>query len=63
MVAKRLRAGQVMINESTDFRSDAMPFGGRGNSGVGREGARSSMLSMTDAKVVVWNDVPVPGLG
>ena len=34
----RLRVGAVMINDTGDFRIDAMPFGGSKHSGVGREG-------------------------
>jgi acyl-CoA reductase-like NAD-dependent aldehyde dehydrogenase len=29
-------AGGVMINDSTDYRLDSMPFGGIKNSGLGR---------------------------
>ena len=62
-VASRLRAGQVMINESTDFRIDAMPFGGGGSSGIGREGVAHAVEEMTETKVVAFAGVEVPGLG
>ncbi len=62
-VASRLRAGQVMINESTDFRIDSMPFGGRGSSGIGREGIAHAVEEMTEPKVVAFAGVDVPGLG
>lgn len=61
--ATRLRAGQVMVNESTDFRIDAMPFGGGGDSGLGREGVRHAVAAMTEPKVVAFSGVEVPGLG
>ncbi|MGW7755557.1 aldehyde dehydrogenase family protein [Streptomyces violaceusniger] len=51
-VAERLRVGAVMINESSDFRIDAMPFGGPKRSGVGREGVRYAVEAMTEPKVV-----------
>ncbi|MGW1028523.1 aldehyde dehydrogenase family protein [Streptomyces sp. NPDC002577] len=51
-IAERLRVGAVMINDSSDFRIDAMPFGGPKRSGVGREGIRSAVLAMTEPKVV-----------
>lgn len=61
--AKRLRVGQVMVNESTDFRIDAMPFGGGGASGLGREGVAYAVRAMTDPKVIAFSGVEVPGLG
>ncbi|MFF2502572.1 aldehyde dehydrogenase family protein [Streptomyces sp. NPDC058067] len=51
-IAGALRVGAVMINESSDFRIDAMPFGGPKHSGVGREGVRSAVEAMTEPKVV-----------
>ncbi len=55
--AHSLRCGGVMVNDSTDFRIDAMPFGGVGLSGVGREGVRSAVAEMTEPKVVCFADV------
>ncbi|WP_326595457.1 aldehyde dehydrogenase family protein [Streptomyces sp. NBC_01803] len=51
-VAERLRVGAVMINDSSDFRIDAMPFGGPKRSGVGREGVRYAVEAMTEPKIV-----------
>lgn len=62
-VAARLEVGQVMINESTDFRIDSMPFGGSGASGIGREGVSYAVTEMTEPKVVAFSGVQVPGLG
>ena len=51
-VASRLDTGGVLINESTDFRIDSMPFGGRGLSGLGREGVPYAVEAMTEPKLV-----------
>lgn len=61
--ASRLETGGVMINESTDFRIDAMPFGGLGASGLGREGVSYAVQAMTDPKVIAFSGIDVPGLG
>ena len=37
-VANALDCGGVMINDSSDYRIDAMPFGGVKGSGLGRKG-------------------------
>lgn len=63
LVAARLKTGQVMINESTDFRIDSMPFGGGGASGIGREGVAYAVAEMTEPKVIAFAGVEVPGLG
>jgi glyceraldehyde-3-phosphate dehydrogenase (NADP+) len=51
-VAQRLRVGAVMINDTGDFRIDAMPFGGSKRSGVGREGVPFAVEAMTEPKIV-----------
>ena len=51
-IADRLRVGAVLINSTSDFRIDAMPFGGFKRSGIGREGVESSILSLSEPKVV-----------
>lgn len=50
--ADLLEAGGVMINDSTDFRHDAMPFGGVKAGSLGREGVRFAIEEMTQPKVV-----------
>ena len=52
--AAGLDCGGVMVNDSTDYRLDSMPFGGIKNSGLGREGIKFSLLEMTEPKVVCW---------
>jgi len=53
--AAELHVGGVMINESTDYRIDAMPFGGVKGSGLGREGVKFAVQEMTEPKVVCFN--------
>ena len=52
---KNLHAGGVMVNDSTDYRIDSMPFGGVKKSGIGREGVRFALEEMTEKKVVCFN--------
>ncbi len=47
-----LECGGVMVNESTDYRIDAMPFGGVKSSGLNREGIRFALQEMTEPKLV-----------
>ena len=42
-----------MINESTAFRVDWMPFGGSKESGLGVGGVKNSILDMTEEKLIV----------
>ena len=53
-LALGLDAGGVMVNDSTDYRLDSMPFGGIKNSGLGREGIKFSLQEMTEPKVICW---------
>jgi glyceraldehyde-3-phosphate dehydrogenase (NADP+) len=52
---QRLAAGAVIVNDSTDYRLDVMPFGGTKLSGIGREGPRFAVESMTETRVVCFN--------
>jgi glyceraldehyde-3-phosphate dehydrogenase (NADP+) len=54
-----LDCGGVMINDSTDYRLDSMPFGGVKYSGLGREGLKFSLQEMTEPKVICFN---LPGM-
>jgi len=54
-LARGIRAGSVIINDSTRLRWDALPFGGRRKTGFGREGVRDTMLEMTEQKLVSLN--------
>jgi glyceraldehyde-3-phosphate dehydrogenase (NADP+) len=50
----RLDVGGVMVNDSSDYRIDGMPFGGVKDSGLGREGVRFAIQEMTEPKVVCF---------
>ncbi|MCK4351924.1 aldehyde dehydrogenase family protein [candidate division WOR-3 bacterium] len=50
--AKELQFGGVMVNDSTDFRVDYMPFGGYRQSGLHREGLKFAIDIMTEIKLV-----------
>jgi glyceraldehyde-3-phosphate dehydrogenase (NADP+) len=52
---RELDCGGVMVNDSTDYRIDMMPFGGIKMSGLGREGIKFALLEMTEPKVVCFN--------
>lgn len=54
-LARRIEAGGVMINDSSDYRFDAMPFGGFKYGSLGREGVRFAYEDMTQPKVVCIN--------
>ncbi|MDN0076696.1 aldehyde dehydrogenase family protein [Crenobacter sp. SG2303] len=53
-VAERLQAGGVMVNDSSDFRFDGMPFGGFKYGSLGREGVRFTITEMSQPKVVCF---------
>ncbi len=57
--ARTLQAGTVIINESTAFRSDLMPYGGIKQSGMGREGVRFAMEEMSVTKTICFGK-PLP---
>jgi glyceraldehyde-3-phosphate dehydrogenase (NADP+) len=52
---RRLEVGGVMVNDSTDYRLDVMPFGGSKMSGISREGVRFAIQEMTETRVVCFN--------
>jgi acyl-CoA reductase-like NAD-dependent aldehyde dehydrogenase len=51
-----LEVGGVMINEIPSFRVDHMPYGGTKDSGLGREGIRWAIDSMTEVRLLVIRD-------
>ena len=53
--ARRLRVGGVMINDTSSYHADAMPYGGVKNSGYGLEGPRYAVQDMTDPRIIVLN--------
>ena len=54
-IADRLEVGTVQINNKTERGPDNFPFLGIKASGVGTQGIRESMISMTRSKVTVLN--------
>lgn len=53
-LADGINAGAVLINDSSDFRIDAMPFGGFGTSGIGREGVKFAMHELSAPKSIIF---------
>ncbi|BFI75925.1 aldehyde dehydrogenase family protein [Sulfurisphaera ohwakuensis] len=54
-IASKLKAGTVIINDTTRLRWDNLPFGGVLKSGIGREGVLNTMLEMTEPKLIVYS--------
>lgn len=54
-VAKESQVGGIMVNDTSMYRVDPMPYGGVKASGIGREGPRYAIEEMTDLKIVVFN--------
>jgi acyl-CoA reductase-like NAD-dependent aldehyde dehydrogenase len=52
---RRLDVGGVMVNDTSIFRVDHMPYGGNRMSGIGREGVRFAVEEMTNLRMVVIN--------
>lgn len=48
-----LAVGGVIVNDIPSWRADAMPYGGTKDSGLGREGLRWAIESMTEVKLLV----------
>ena len=51
----KLDVGGVMVNDTSIFRVDQMPYGGNRMSGIGREGVRFAIEEMTNLKLVCFN--------
>lgn len=50
-----LEVGQVLINDTPTLRFDHMPYGGRKDSGYGREGIKYAIEEMTELKMISLN--------
>ncbi len=48
----QLEVGGILVNDSSDYRIDGMPFGGVKGSGIGREGVKFSIQNMVEPKMV-----------
>jgi acyl-CoA reductase-like NAD-dependent aldehyde dehydrogenase len=53
--ARELRVGGVMINDTSSYHADVMPYGGVKNSGYGLEGPHYAVQDMTDPRIIVLN--------
>jgi len=53
LAVDRINVGGVMINDTSIFRVDHMPYGGNKMSGLGREGVRFACEEMTNIKMVM----------
>jgi len=52
-VAQGVRSGGILVNRSTNFRLDHLPYGGVKSSGIGREGPAHAIDEMTERKLVL----------
>jgi acyl-CoA reductase-like NAD-dependent aldehyde dehydrogenase len=52
--ARTLRVGGVIINDTSSFHADEMPYGGVKESGHGTEGPRYAVHEMTDPRLIVF---------
>ena len=50
---RRVQVGGLIVNDIPSFRSDAMPYGGTRDSGIGREGVKYAMEEYTEPRVLV----------
>lgn len=53
-LSDEIEAAGVMVNDSSDYRFDAMPFGGFKYGSMGREGVRFALEDMTQPKVTCF---------
>lgn len=54
-IIREVRAGGIIVNGSSTWRVDHMPYGGVKQSGIGREGPRYAIEEMTEERLVVFN--------
>ena len=53
-----LEVGGVIVNDIPTWRTDAMPYGGVKDSGLGREGLRWSIEDMTEPRLLAFGRTP-----
>ena len=51
-----IEAGGVNVNTASGFRTDHMPYGGFGDSGVGKEGIKYAIDHFTREKLVGFHE-------
>ncbi|MBC9785719.1 aldehyde dehydrogenase family protein [Heliobacterium chlorum] len=59
--AKKIKVGGIIINDTSTYRADNMPYGGVKNSGTGKEGPAYAVREMTESRIVVFNHRPPQG--
>jgi acyl-CoA reductase-like NAD-dependent aldehyde dehydrogenase len=52
---RQIRTGGVIVNGTSRWRSDQMPYGGVKDSGIGREGPKFAIRDMTEERLLVLN--------
>lgn len=52
---RKVRTGGVIVNGTSRWRTDQMPYGGVKDSGIGREGPKYSIRDMTEERLFVLN--------
>jgi acyl-CoA reductase-like NAD-dependent aldehyde dehydrogenase len=52
---KNVRTGGVIVNGTSRWRSDQMPYGGVKDSGMGREGPKFAIRDMTEERLFILN--------
>jgi acyl-CoA reductase-like NAD-dependent aldehyde dehydrogenase len=50
---RTIRSGGVILNATSTWRTDQMPYGGLRSSGIGREGPRYAIRDMTEERLFV----------
>jgi acyl-CoA reductase-like NAD-dependent aldehyde dehydrogenase len=53
-----LEVGGIIVNDAPTWRTDAMPYGGVKDSGLGREGLRWSIDDMTEPRLLAFAPTP-----
>ncbi|MGF1616778.1 MAG: aldehyde dehydrogenase family protein [Acidimicrobiia bacterium] len=56
---RTLKVGGIILNDTSAFRADQMPYGGTKRSGHGREGLRYAMEDMTEPRALVFSGIPL----
>ena len=52
---RSIRAGGVIINGTSTWRTDQLAYGGVKDSGIGREGPKYAIRDMTEERIVLFN--------
>lgn len=53
--ARNVEVGGLMVNDSSQYRVDLMPYGGVKDSGWGKEGPKYTIEDMTEERLIVLN--------